>query len=102
MQFRPPVTLEGRTVRLVPLAPEHAPALVEAARAPEIWTHLLSGDLREPERMRTFIATLLTRQAAGTDLPFTVLDTGTGGPIGMTRYLNIHRDDRSVEVGGTW
>lgn len=102
MQFRPPVTLEGRSVRLVPLATEHAAALVEAGQAPEIWTHVLSGDLRDPGRMRAFIGTLLERQTAGTDLPFTVLDAASGVPIGMTRYLNIHRDDRSAEIGGTW
>ncbi len=102
MEFRPPVTLAGTVVRLVPLSVDHVPALVEAGRAPEIWTHLLAGDQRGPERMRAFVGELLARQAAGTDLAFTVLDARTGEPIGMTRYLDIQRRDRCVEIGGTW
>jgi N-acetyltransferase len=102
MQFRPRVTLDGETVRLVPLSVDHVASLVEAGHAPEIWTHLLAGDVREPERMHAFIDELLERQVAGTDLPFTVLDARTGTPIGMTRYLHIQRPDRVVEVGGTW
>ena len=102
MEFRPPVTLVGRVVELRPLSREHAPALLEAARSPEIWAHMLVGDLRDPDRMRAAIEELLGAQGAGTDLPFTVVEARTGLPLGMTRFLGIDRRHRRVEIGGTW
>jgi RimJ/RimL family protein N-acetyltransferase len=86
----------------VPLAPEHLQGLTLAARSPEIWRYILAGDLREPARMNGFIEELLRRQAAGTDLPFTILAEPELNPVGMTRFLNIRREEQCVELGGTW
>ncbi|MCI4340604.1 MAG: GNAT family N-acetyltransferase, partial [Thermoplasmata archaeon] len=47
------------------------------------------------------VAELLEREAAGTDLCFTVVDR-TVGVVGMTRLLEIDRLHRRVEIGGTW
>jgi RimJ/RimL family protein N-acetyltransferase len=52
--------------------------------------------------MRALIQELLDRQGTGTDLAFTVLSVPGLEPIGMTRFLHIAREDRCVEVGGTW
>lgn len=100
--FRTPVTLTGRWVRLVPLSAEHATALRAAARDPEIGRYMLNGPGRTMEEMRAFISLVLERQAAGTDLGFTTILAADDRPVGMTRYLNIDRDDHSVEIGGTW
>lgn len=102
MVFRPPVTLAGRYVRLVPLAPEHAGTLWAAGRDQEIWTYMRTSFVRSEAEMGALIAKLLDRQRAGTDLPFTVELAESGKPIGMTRFLDIQRDDGAVEVGGTW
>jgi N-acetyltransferase len=102
MRFRPPVELVGTRLRLVPLALEHASALAWAGRDPEIWRLLLAGPRTTRERMAAHIAELLALQAAGSDLPFTVLRADNGAPVGMTRFLAIDRPNRTVEVGGTW
>jgi N-acetyltransferase len=102
MRFRAPVELVGTRLRLVPLSLEHASALARAGRDPEIWRLLLAGLRTTPERMAAQIAELLTLQAAGSDLPFTILRADNGTPIGMTRFLTIDRPNRTVEVGGTW
>lgn len=102
MGFRPPVTLTGRWVRLVPLEPAHAPALRAAGSSGEIWTTFRAGDLREPGRMEEAILELLARQSAGTDLCFTQLAGPEFHPAGMTRYLDIERSEGGVEIGGTW
>jgi N-acetyltransferase len=102
MEFRPPLTLDGSHLRLLPLSLEHLEGLVKAGESAEIWEHLRSGDARGPTRMRSFIEELLERQEEGTDLPFTVVAKPSLRPIGMTRFLNIHRGDEWVEVGGTW
>jgi RimJ/RimL family protein N-acetyltransferase len=41
-------------------------------------------------------------QAAGSMLPFTVIDTLTGAIAGMTTYMHIDAANRRVEIGSTW
>lgn len=100
--FRPPVELDGRWVRLVPLGPEQARELVGAGADPRVWAYLPYPHPRDEPSMRSLIALLLDRQAHGTDLAFAVLDRATGRPIGMTRFLEIDRAHRRAEIGGTW
>jgi RimJ/RimL family protein N-acetyltransferase len=52
--------------------------------------------------MRTYIETALAWQAAGTALPFATIERATGRAIGSTRFGNIDRDNRHVEIGWTW
>ncbi len=100
--FRAPVTLTGRWVRLVPLAPSHAKPLRAAAQDPEVRRYLIHGPGETQEEMDALIALLLERQKAGTDLPFTTVLRADDRPVGMTRFLHIDRTNLSVEVGGTW
>jgi N-acetyltransferase len=100
--FRGPITLTGHYVELVPLAPAHRVPLRFAARDPEVRRLLRNGPGSTLEEMDGLIAKLLRAEAEGTDLPFTTLSLPERRPIGMTRFLRIEREDRSVEVGGTW
>jgi len=100
--FRTPLTLTGRWVRLVPLAPDHAAALRAAARNPEIGKFMLNGPGTTLDELNAFISLVRERQSAGTDLAFTMLLCSDGRPVGMTRFLNIDRENQSVEIGGTW
>src|SRR5579863_3389581 len=102
MDFHPPVTLEGRHVRLVPLRRSHGPALLRVAQDPEIWTWVRYGSLDTLDRMDAQIQRLLTEESLGQGLSFTVLLREGDVPIGMTRFLGISRVDRAVEIGGTW
>jgi len=100
--FRTPLTLTGRWIRLVPLGLEHSTALRAAAKDPEIGRLMLNGPGTTMDEMRAFIALVLERQAEGTDLAFTTVLNAGARPVGMTRFLNIDRFNRSVEIGGTW
>lgn len=100
--FRTPLALDGRWIRLIPLEPAHAGALRVAARDPHIGKFMLNGPSSQFEEMNALIALLLERHRVGTDLPFTTILRASGRVVGMTRYLNIDRTNRSVEVGGTW
>jgi N-acetyltransferase len=97
-----PITLEGNVVQLVPLSEAHVPGLAEVGLEPEIWRHMLYGDVDTETKLLAFVQDLLWRQEKGTDLPFTVIYRETGKPVGCTRYLNIDVGNRGVEVGGTW
>ena len=100
MSFANPVTLRGHHATLVPLTPEHAPALADAARDGELWK-LWYTSVPHPERMNQEIERRLGLLKAGTMLPFTVLDAA-GTPVGMTTYMNIDAAAPRVEIGSTW
>ena len=100
--FRPPLTLEGRYVRLTPLALADATDLHRAASDPEVRRYLVLPPGPGVADTETVIATLLGRQAAGTDLPFTTRRRDTGEVVGMTRFLHIDPENESVEIGGTF
>lgn len=97
-----PVVLNGRHIRLEPLSEAHVDDLCEVGLHPEIWRHMLYGNIDSREKMLAFVRNLLARQARGTDLPFAVIFPQTGRAIGCTRYLDIRPRDRGVEIGGTW
>ena len=100
MPWPDPVTLNGRHARLVPLAAGHEAALSEAVRDGELW-RLWYTAIPSPEGMAAEIQRRLKLQAAGSMLPFTVLDAG-GTPVGMTTYMNIDAANKRVEIGSTW
>lgn len=95
-----PVTLNGQHVSLVPLAPEHAPALAEVVRA-DLLDALWYTAIPAPERMGAEVERRLALLAAGSMLPFTVL-TADGQPAGMTTYMNVDNTHQRVEIGSTW
>ncbi|WPB75622.1 GNAT family protein [Archangium violaceum] len=96
----PPVTLEGQSVRLEPLAMSHAPALV-AVTEPGIFEHF-NVVLRSLGDMETYIADTLAAAERGVERPFVIIEKETGSPVGSTRYLDIQRKHRTLEIGGTW
>lgn len=97
-----PVVLEGTFVRLEPLREEHAAPLFLIGNDPSIWRYMLYGAWDTEEKMRDWVRDMLSRQAAGTDLPFVVFHKASGRVAGATRYLEIRPAHRGLEIGGTW
>lgn len=95
-----PVTLTGTHVCLVPLDPSHHDALCDAVRDGELW-NLWYTAVPTPEGMAAEIQRRLGLLAAGSMLPFTVLDAD-GKPAGMTTFMNIDNANQRVEIGSTW
>jgi RimJ/RimL family protein N-acetyltransferase len=95
-----PITLQGRHVRLVPLHADHAAALAEAAADGELST-LWYTAIPAPEQVAGEIARRLGLLAAGSMLPWAVLDA-SGTPVGMTTFMNIDHAHQRVEIGSTW
>ncbi len=96
-----PVTLEGRHVRLEPLSLAHHDRLCAVGLDAELWRWGLST-LATPADMRAYIETALAWQAQGTAVPFAIVARATGQVVGSTRYANIERADRRLEIGWTW
>jgi RimJ/RimL family protein N-acetyltransferase len=97
-----PIILSGNIVRLEPLCLDHVPSLAEIGIDDEIWKFMLYGFIRSEEDMRAWVLDMMERQKAGSDLPFAVIHQLSGRVAGATRYLNIERDHRNLEIGGTW
>jgi RimJ/RimL family protein N-acetyltransferase len=100
MPWPAPVTLAGIHTRLVPLEAAHAASLADAVRDGELWK-LWYTSIPSPEGMAAEIERRLALQAAGSMLPFAVLDSG-GTPVGMTTYMHIDAVHKRVEIGSTW
>lgn len=96
-----PVTLEGKYVRLEPLSFDHQAALREVGLDPELW-RLTTTIIHNSEEMRTYIETALKWQAEGTALPFATIEQSTGKAVGSTRFANIDKANRRMEIGWTW
>ena len=110
-----PVVLDGRHVRLEPLTPDHARALVAAASGPRDTYGFTTVPFDEPS-MRRYIEAALGDQAAGRALPFATFAKATGRAVGSTRFGNIEHwawppgnpHQRGVdvpdvvEIGWTW
>lgn len=96
------VTLQGRWVQLEPLVEAHVPDLSAVGLEDDIWRYMRYGMVRSEEDLRAWVLELLALKKRGEDLPFAVIFKDSGRAIGVTRYLNIHRQDRNVEIGGTW
>jgi N-acetyltransferase len=100
MPWPEPVVLEGAHVRLEPLTRAHCADLIEAVKDGELW-QLWYTSIPSPESMAKEIERRLALQAAGSMLPFTVIDAA-GVVVGMTTYMNIDASNRRVEIGSTW
>jgi RimJ/RimL family protein N-acetyltransferase len=96
-----PVTLEGRHVRLEPLAKAHLARLAEVGLDEELW-RWIPTQVRTAEELVAYIETALQEQERGVSLPFAILERATSRAIGSTRYGNIERTHHRVEIGWTW
>jgi N-acetyltransferase len=95
--------LEGSLVTLEPLSGEHAEGLWEAAQPAEIWAWLTNiGAGRE--RFDGWMQASLDAAASGDEGPFAIRSRagGANALIGSSRYLNVRRWDRVVEIGWSW
>jgi RimJ/RimL family protein N-acetyltransferase len=97
-----PVTLTGRLVRLEPLSEAHVPDLALAGSDETIWSYMPYGLVTTEPKMRAWVQEILSRQARGTDLVFAVIHLASGRAVGSTRYMDIQRQHRGLEIGGTW
>lgn len=95
-----PLVLEGRHVRLEPLLLAHHEAL--AAVLDPTLTQWFPKPVTNAAELRELIVTSLEDQRRGQALPFATIDRASGRPIGSTRFGNIDRANRRLEIGWTF
>jgi RimJ/RimL family protein N-acetyltransferase len=95
--------LEGSIVTLEPLGEEHFEGLWKAAQPAEIWAWLTNvGASRE--RFEGWMDASIAAAESGAEGPFAIRSRTDGADslIGSSRYLNVRRWDRVVEIGWSW
>ncbi len=96
-----PVTLTGLHVQLLPMERQHQQGLQEAVTDGELWK-LWYTFVPRPEEMDEWISKALDEQASGVSCPFVVVRKGDNRVVGSTRYMNIEKEIRRLEIGTTW
>jgi len=96
------VTLTGRVVRLEPLGPEHADGLLLAGHHDALWRVTVQPPLVSADAVARYLEQAADQMARGTEVPFAIVSCETGAVIGSTRWMDIVRPHRRVEIGGTW
>ncbi len=103
MHFSPrSILLEGQQVRLEPIGPEHAEGLFAAGADPEVWRWALTPEFRSLADAQAWINDALAAEQRGTDVTWVTVRRADGAVVGSTRFLDIRRPHRALEIGSTW
>jgi RimJ/RimL family protein N-acetyltransferase len=92
-------TLEGFGVRLAPVAEQHVEALARVALDTSIWRYM-NLRIETPADVQQLVADSLRAADTGAVLPW--VTTVDGEVAGATRFLDLNREHRTVEIGFTW
>lgn len=96
-----PVTLQSDRVRLRPLALSDLDALASFALEPDLWRWRPQW-VENRDDLESYIRFALKAQEEGTALPFVMVVRSSGAIAGSTGFMNIDRQNRRVEIGGTF
>ena len=98
-----PITLEGSVVRLEPVRREHARLFWEAGKdALDDLFQWIPYRMKSAEDFEQVVDKALAEQERGESVVFATVERSSGQPIGSTRFMNIDRANRRVEIGSTW
>jgi N-acetyltransferase len=98
-----PLTLEGSVVRLEPIRDEHAELFWDVAKDDlEDIFRWIPYSMRTPEDFQRLIEKAFVEQERGESVVFATVERRSRRVIGSTRFMNIDRVNRRVEIGSTW
>lgn len=103
MNVTTPITLAGLSVRLEPIRREHAEIFWEIAQdnLDDIF-QWIPYRMKTREDFQSLVKKAFEEQEAGQSVVFSTVERGSGRVIGSTRFMNIDRTNRRVEIGSTW
>jgi RimJ/RimL family protein N-acetyltransferase len=98
-----PITLDGARVRLEPIRPEHAGIFWEVAKdALDDIFQWIPYRMKTREDFQRLVERAFDEQGRGESIVFAIVERSSGQVIGSTRFMNIDRANRRVEIGSTW
>ena len=103
LQIVTPVTLEGSVVRLEPICRECAKLFWLAAKdALDDIFQWIPYRMQTPADFELLVEKALREQERGESVVLATIERKSGQVIGSTRFMNIDRANRRVEIGSTW
>ena len=103
LQIETPLALTGAIVRLEPIRREHEQLFWEVAQNDlEDIFRWIPYAMRTPDDFRKLVDKALAEQDRGESVVFATVERSSGRVIGSTRFMNIDRTNRRVEIGSTW
>ena len=98
-----PITLEGSVVRLEPVRREHEEIFWNAAKdSLDTIFQWIPYSMKSLEDFQRLMEKSLGEQGRGKSIVFATMERSSGKVIGSTRFMNIDRVNRRVEIGSTW
>ena len=98
-----PITLEGLTVRLEPIRREHATLFWDVAKdSLDNIFQWIPYRMQMREDFDRLIEKVFAEQERGESVAFATVERNSRRVIGSTRFMNIDRANRRVEIGSTW
>jgi RimJ/RimL family protein N-acetyltransferase len=98
-----PLTLEGSIVRLEPIRPEHVELFWRAAKdSLDNIFQWIPYRMQSRDDFEQVVDKALREQERGDSVVFATVERKSAQVIGSTRFMNIDRANRRVEIGSTW
>lgn len=96
--------IKGKHIYLELLQPRHKEFLRNLAKDKRIWEGNRGFILNETfdEQFDNYFATAIDNTAMGGQQAFVMHKTSDASIIGMTRFLNIDKKEKRLEIGYTW
>lgn len=94
-------TLENDRAKLLLLEKHHFRDLLPLSREVDL-NEFGGSDISSDSKLRRYIQDAIDRENAGTALPFIIFDKKYSRFAGSTRYGNIDRINKVVQIGWTW
>ena len=98
-----PLTLQGSVVRLEPIGRAHTVQFWDAAKddLDDIF-RWIPYSMKTPEDFEKVMEKAFAEQDRGESVVFATIESSSGRAIGSTRFMNIDRVNKRVEIGSTW
>jgi N-acetyltransferase len=98
-----PLTLEGSVVCLEPIRRDHAALFWDVARNDlEDIFRWIPYSMKTREDFERLVEKAFAEQEAGESVVFATVERTSGRTVGSTRFMNIDRVNKRVEIGSTW
>jgi len=98
-----PLTLEGSVVRLEPIRREHAQLFWDVAKSDlEDIFRWIPYAMKTRDDFEKLVDKAFAEQERGESVVFATVERDSGRTVGSTRFMNIDRLNKRVEIGSTW
>ena len=95
------ITLENDSVRLEPLSLDNYHHLRAIGAEPKL-VQYSPTEIETPETLKNYVEVALEERRQQKSYPFIIYDKKKGSYAGCTRYMNIHWNNKVLEIGSTW